>query len=75
MKPAEIRGKSEKELIKILGEKKALFFALKLKGRMGQLAKTAELGQTKRDIARILTIANEMGKLPKNKKETAKKNK
>lgn len=78
MKPAEIRGKSEKEWVKILGEKKAMLFGLKLKLRMGQLAKTAELQNTKKDIARILTIANEKGTMSettKQKTATVKKTK
>ena len=56
MKLSEMGAKSEKELIKILGEKKGELFLLKLQLRMGQLAKTASIRSTKRDIARMLTF-------------------
>lgn len=59
MKPNEIRAKGPKEMEKALGEKQAELFALGVQRAVGQLAKTAILGNTKRDIARMLTIARE----------------
>lgn len=56
MKPSEIRSKVEKELLKLVEEKKENLFGLRLQLAMGQLAKTASIGQLKKDIARIYTI-------------------
>lgn len=59
MKPSEIRGKAEKELSKMLDEKREALFSLRLQRATRQLAKTATLGQAKKDIARIETILRE----------------
>ncbi len=59
MKPSEIRAKGEKELEKSLLEKKGELFAFRLQHGMGQLTKTTGLKNTRRDIARIMTIARE----------------
>ena len=59
MKPAEIRAKGEKELQKLLEEKKGTLFGLKIRLVTGQLKETSQIRETKRDIARLLTIANE----------------
>ena len=62
MKPSEIRTKSLKELAKMVEEKQGELFGLKLKVNLGQLAKTSELRNTKRDVARLLTIMKEKEK-------------
>lgn len=59
MKSSEIRSKSDKELVKVLEEKQAALFGLRLQRATGQLAKNATLGETRRDIARIETILKE----------------
>ena len=62
MKPNEIRGKAEKEIVKMIEEKEGELFGLKLKLRTGQLAKTGDVSKVRVDIARMRTILNEKSK-------------
>lgn len=55
MKLSELNAKSEKELMVMINEKKGALFGLKLQLSVGQLAKTADIRNTKKDIARIFT--------------------
>lgn len=59
MTPSEIRGKEQKELWKLVEERRRQLFEFKLQLRTGQLAKTAEVEKTRRDAARLLTILHE----------------
>lgn len=58
MKLSELNAKTEKELVVMINEKKGALFGLKLQLSVGQLAKTADIQHTKRDIARIFTCLN-----------------
>lgn len=55
MKYIEIKDKSIAELEAMLKEKKLLLFTLKQKLKTMQLTNPKELGQVKKDIARINT--------------------
>lgn len=60
---SEIRSKKNvKELNALLDQKREELFGLKVKLATGQLVKTADLRNTKRDIARIQTVVNERQK-------------
>lgn len=59
MKLSEIRGKGEKELAKMIDEKKVELFGLRLQFSRGQLAKTATLKLLRKDIAQIFTVLKE----------------
>jgi ribosomal protein L29 len=52
----ELKTKSEKELLDLLSEQKALLHAKKMKVRMGSFKQTHELKEAKRSIARIQTL-------------------
>jgi len=55
MKFKELTTKSEKELWQLLGELRAQAHELDVKKRLNQLKNTRQLGQVKKDIARIMT--------------------
>jgi large subunit ribosomal protein L29 len=55
MKYIDLENKSTEELKALLKEKKMLLFSLKNKLKLMQLTNTAEVRDTKKDIARILT--------------------
>ena len=59
VKPSELRGKSEKELAKHVEELKESLFQMKMKKAAGALKQTADVRNTKKDIARILTVLKE----------------
>jgi large subunit ribosomal protein L29 len=56
MKAQELRKKSKEELEKLLKEKKDYLQKLKFDLSLGKLKNVKEIGQVKKDIARILTI-------------------
>jgi large subunit ribosomal protein L29 len=55
----ELRGLSDEELAKKLAEFREELFNLRFQDATGALENTARLKQTKREIARILTVQNE----------------
>lgn len=59
MKVKELREKSAKELEEILIEKRKNLEKIKLDLVLGKLKNYKQLGQIKKDIARILTILKE----------------
>lgn len=59
MKAKELRQKTEKELTILLEEKKEELKKLKIDLSLGKLKNYKKIGQTKKDIARILTILKE----------------
>lgn len=59
MKPRELRELSDEELAKKLEEGREDLFNLRFQDATGALENPARLGQTRREIARILTIQNE----------------
>jgi large subunit ribosomal protein L29 len=56
MKAAELREKSTGELRGLEKELREQLFRLKMKHYTGQLERISDLRQTKRDIARVLTV-------------------
>jgi large subunit ribosomal protein L29 len=60
MKAAELRKKSKEELKKILKEKRERLQKLRFDLSLGKLKNVREIRQTKKDIARILTIIKEI---------------
>jgi large subunit ribosomal protein L29 len=72
MKPQELRKKSKEELEKILKEKREHLQKLKFDLSLGKLKNVKEIGQTKKDIARILTILSELKNNPLRKEENIK---
>lgn len=59
MKVSELRKLTEQELREKLVELKKRLMSLRFQNAIGSLAKTSDIKNTKRDIARILTILKE----------------
>lgn len=59
MKASELRKLSNEELKEKVLELKKKLFNLRFQNKIGSLNNTAEIKQTKKDIARILTILKE----------------
>lgn len=64
----ELRKMKKEELLKKLDELRLELIKLRVQARMGTLKNTASIKNTRKDIARILTILNEA----KNKAKKAK---
>jgi large subunit ribosomal protein L29 len=61
MKAAEAHNLKDDELVAKLIDAKQESFNLRFKHATGELENTARLGQAKRDIARLLTVAKQRG--------------
>ncbi len=61
MKSSEAHNLKDDELVAKLIDAKQESFNLRFRHATGELENTARLGQAKRDIARLLTIAKERG--------------
>ncbi|HWO15623.1 MAG TPA: 50S ribosomal protein L29 [Solirubrobacterales bacterium] len=61
MKTGEIHNLRDAELVAKLIDAKQEAFGLRFKHATGELENTARLGQSKRDVARLLTIAKQRG--------------
>ena len=59
MKSRQMRELSDEDLAKELSERREDLFNLRFQDATGALDNTARLTQTKREIARILTLQNE----------------
>jgi large subunit ribosomal protein L29 len=59
MKTGEIHNLRDAELVAKLIDAKQDAFGLRFKHATGELENTARLGQSKRDVARLLTIAKQ----------------
>ena len=59
MKTRQLRELSDEDLVKELAERRQELFNLRFQDATGALDNTARLKQTKREIARILTLQNE----------------
>jgi len=59
VKPKELRKMSDDELAQQLAETREELFNLRFQDATGALDNTAQLGVTKRQIARILTVQTE----------------
>jgi len=61
MKATEAHDLKDDELVAKLIDAKQESFNLRFRHATGELENTARLGQAKRDIARLLTVARERG--------------
>jgi large subunit ribosomal protein L29 len=61
MKAAEAHNMKDDELVAKLIDAKQDSFNLRFRHATGELENTARLGQSKRDVARLLTIAKQRG--------------
>jgi large subunit ribosomal protein L29 len=61
MKAAEAHDMKDDELVAKLIDAKQESFNLRFRHATGELENTARLGQSKRDVARLLTIAKQRG--------------
>jgi len=61
VKAAEVHDFKDDELIAKLIEAKEEAFNLRFRKATGELENTARVGQAKRDVARLLTVAKERG--------------
>ncbi len=61
MKAAEAHDLKDDELIAKLIEAKEEKFNLRFRQATGELENSARIGQAKRDVARLLTVARERG--------------
>ena len=61
MKAAEVHDMKDDELIAKLIDAKQEAFNLRFRKATGELENTARVGQAKRDVARLLTVAKERG--------------
>jgi len=61
MKAKDLRNLSETELRQKVIELKQEIFNLKFQLKAGQLLNSAAIGNTKRDLARVLTVMRQKG--------------
>ena len=61
MKAAEVHGLGDNELVEALKEARAEAFNLRLRNATGELENSARLGTSRRDLARLLTVARQRG--------------
>ena len=61
MKPAEVHNLKDDELVAKLTDAKEEAFNLRFRHATGELENTARLGDAKRDIARLVTVARQRG--------------
>ena len=61
MKAADAHNLKDHELVAKLIDAKQETFNLRFRHATGELENTARLGQAKRDVARLLTVAKERG--------------
>ena len=60
MKPSELRGLTEEEFMEKEGQLSQELFNLRFQKATGQLGNTAMLKKTRRDLARVKTLLNEL---------------
>ena len=61
MKSAEVHNLKDDELVEKLINAKEEAFNLRFRHATGELENTARLGQAKRDVARLVTVARQRG--------------
>ena len=61
MKRTDTNGMQDPELVEFIGNKRQELFNLRFQPATGQLENTARLRDTKRELARGLTVANARG--------------
>jgi large subunit ribosomal protein L29 len=61
MKAAEVHNMRDDELVASLIDARKEAFNLRFKHATGEMENTARLGQSKRDVAKLLTVAKQRG--------------
>ena len=61
MKGSEVHQMGDAELVEALKEARREAFNLRLRNATGELENTARIGLSRRDVARLLTIARQRG--------------
>ena len=61
MKGSEVHQMGDAELVEALEEARREAFNLRLRNATGELENTARIGLSRRDVARLLTIARQRG--------------
>jgi large subunit ribosomal protein L29 len=61
MKAAEAHNMRDDELVERLKQAREEQFALRLQHATGELENTARIGEARRDVAKLLTVAKERG--------------
>jgi large subunit ribosomal protein L29 len=61
LKPADVHALSDQDLVQRLAEAQEEAFNLRLRHATGELENTAGLRESRRDLARLLTVAGERG--------------
>jgi large subunit ribosomal protein L29 len=61
VKAAEVHALDDHELVVRLNEAREEEFGLRFRHATGELENTARLAETRRDVARLLTVARERG--------------
>ena len=61
MKATEVHGLGDAELVEALKEARQEAFNLRLRNATGELENSARLGTSRRDVARLLTVARQRG--------------
>jgi large subunit ribosomal protein L29 len=61
MKGADVHNLKDAELLEQIRRSREEQFALRLQHATGELENTAQLGNVRRDVARLLTVAKERG--------------
>jgi len=61
MKATEVHGLGDAELVEALKEARQEAFNLRLRNATGELENSARLGNSRRDVARLLTVARQRG--------------
>jgi large subunit ribosomal protein L29 len=65
MKAAELKELSVEELSRKVNEMRENLFNLKIRHKAGTLTSSADLGKTKRDLARVMTVLTQKQKAAK----------
>ena len=61
MKGSEVHQMGDADLVEALKEARTEAFNLRLRNATGELENTSRLGSSRRDVARMLTIARQRG--------------
>ena len=61
MKPSELRDLTDKALVEHIFTQRRDLFGLRLQHATGELENTARLGEARRDVARLRTVAHQRG--------------
>ncbi len=61
MKAADVHALGDQDLVQALKDAREETFNLRFRNATGELENTAGLGQSRRDLARLITVARERG--------------